>query len=117
MYYTALIIFIITYTGIIFTRLPGMNIDRPSAAFFGAVAMILFGVLNFDEAIHSIDFNTIALLLGMMIIGAMANLIVIESAGNHGIRIRFWEFMKSGAIVTILTLLVSFGILCMRLSL
>ncbi len=68
MYLTALIIFIITYTGIIFTRLPKMNIDRPSAAFFGAVAMILFGVLSFEEAIQSIDFNTIALLLGMMII-------------------------------------------------
>lgn len=45
-----------------------MNIDRPSAAFFGAVAMIFFGVLTFDEAISAIDFNTIALLLGMMII-------------------------------------------------
>ena len=68
MYTTALIIFIITYTGIIFTRLPRINIDRPSAAFFGAVAMIVFGVMNFDEAIQAIDFNTIALLLGMMII-------------------------------------------------
>lgn len=67
-YYIALIIFIITYTGIIFTRLPKMNIDRPSAAFFGAVAMVVFGVLGFDEAIRAIDFNTIALLLGMMII-------------------------------------------------
>jgi len=64
----ALIIFIITYIGIIFTRLPKINIDRPSAAFFGAVAMVLFGVLGFDEAILSIDFNTITLLLGMMII-------------------------------------------------
>lgn len=65
---SAAIIFIITYTGIIFTRLPGVNIDRPSAAFFGAVAMILFGVLTFDEAIAAIDFNTITLLIGMMII-------------------------------------------------
>lgn len=64
----ALIIFGITYTGIIFTRLPGMNIDRPSAAFFGAVAMIASGIMGFDEAILSIDFNTIGLLLGMMII-------------------------------------------------
>lgn len=64
----ALIIFIVTYTGIIFTRLPWLNIDRPSAAFFGAVAMVLFGVLSFDEAIYAIDFNTIGLLLGMMII-------------------------------------------------
>lgn len=68
MHYAALIIFILTYTGIIFTRLPKMNIDRPSAAFFGAVSMVLFGVLGFDEAIRAIDFNTIALLLGMMII-------------------------------------------------
>lgn len=66
--FVALIIFIITYTGIIFTRLPWLNIDRPSAAFFGAVAMILFGVLSFDQAINAIDFNTIGLLLGMMII-------------------------------------------------
>ncbi|HOP61922.1 MAG TPA: SLC13 family permease [Spirochaetota bacterium] len=65
---TAIIIFIITYTGIIFTRLPGVNIDRPSASFFGAVAMIVAGVLTFDEAIASIDFNTITLLIGMMII-------------------------------------------------
>lgn len=64
----ALIIFVITYIGIIFTRLPWINIDRPSAAFFGAVAMIFFGVITFDEAISAIDFNTIALLLGMMII-------------------------------------------------
>ncbi|NMD00331.1 MAG: anion transporter [Bacteroidales bacterium] len=64
----ALIIFLITYTGIIFTRLPWLNIDRPSAAFFGAVAMMLFGVMTFDEAIYAIDFNTLGLLLGMMII-------------------------------------------------
>jgi Na+/H+ antiporter NhaD/arsenite permease-like protein len=65
---SATIIFIITYTGIIFTRLPGVNIDRPSAAFFGAVAMIVVGILSFDEAVSAIDFNTISLLIGMMII-------------------------------------------------
>ncbi len=63
-----LIIFIITYIGIIFTRLPKVNIDRPSAAFTGVVAMIVFGVISFEDAIKSIDFNTITLLLGMMII-------------------------------------------------
>ncbi len=65
---TALIIFIFTYVGIIFTRLPGINVDRPSAAFFGAVAMVVFGVLDLGEAVKAIDYNTIALLLGMMII-------------------------------------------------
>jgi len=64
----ALIIFIITYLGIIFTRLPGITVDRPSAAFSGAVAMVLFGIFTPDEAVAAIDFNTIFLLLGMMII-------------------------------------------------
>ncbi|MCX8123465.1 MAG: anion transporter [Spirochaetes bacterium] len=68
MHYIALAIFIFTYTGIIFTRLPWFNVDRPSAAYFGAIAMILTGVLTFEEAITAIDFNTIALLLGMMIV-------------------------------------------------
>ncbi len=64
----SLVIFVITYTGIIFTRLPWINIDRPSAAFFGAVAMIIFGIMTFEEAVLAVDFNTITLLLGMMII-------------------------------------------------
>lgn len=69
-----LIIFILTYIGIIFTRLPGVNIDRPSAAFFGAVLMIVFGLISFQEAVSAIDFNTIALLLGMMILIAVLEL-------------------------------------------
>ena len=67
----ALIIFAITVLGIIFTRLPKLNIDRPSAAFFGAVAVIIFGAISFDEAVSAIDYNTIGLLLGMMIIIAV----------------------------------------------
>lgn len=70
----ALIIFVITYLGIIFTRLPGVNVDRPSAAYFGAIAMVLFGVLTPEEAVAAIDVNTIFLLLGMMIIIATLQL-------------------------------------------
>ncbi|MBO7276361.1 MAG: anion transporter [Bacteroidales bacterium] len=66
----ALIIFVITYIGIIFTRLPKVNIDRPSAAFIGAVAMLAFSIVSFEEAVSFIDFNTIFLLLGMMIVVA-----------------------------------------------
>lgn len=65
---TAALILIFTYIGVAFTRLPKVNVDRPSAAFIGAVLMILFGVLTFQEAVGAIDFNTIALLLGMMIL-------------------------------------------------
>jgi Na+/H+ antiporter NhaD/arsenite permease-like protein len=45
------------------------------------------------------------------IIGAMANIIVIESADNFGVKIGFWEFFKSGIIITILTFVVSVSLL------
>lgn len=72
---TVLVIFIITYIGIIFTRLPGINIGRPAAAFLGAVCLTLVGAVSFDEAIGLVDFNTLALLMGMMIViaGLRAN--------------------------------------------
>lgn len=71
---TALIIFGLTYLGIIFTRLPGVNVDRPSAAYFGAIAMVVFGVITPEEAVAAIDTNTIFLLLGMMIVIATLQL-------------------------------------------
>jgi Na+/H+ antiporter NhaD/arsenite permease-like protein len=66
----ALVIFVITYTGVALTRLPWIRIDRPSAAFLGAVTMVLFGVLTPEQAIESIDWGTISLLLGMMVLVA-----------------------------------------------
>lgn len=64
----ALTIFIITYIGIIFNKLPLLKINRIGIAFAGSVLMIICGALGLEDAIQSIDFNTIALLLGMMII-------------------------------------------------
>jgi Na+/H+ antiporter NhaD/arsenite permease-like protein len=46
--------------------------DRSLLALLGAGAMILSGVLTQEEAIHSIDFNTIALLTGMMLLVSVA---------------------------------------------
>ena len=70
----ATIIFGITYLGIIFTRFPKVNMDRTSAAFTGAIAMVLLGIISFKDAIDSVDFNTILLLMGMMMMVAMLQL-------------------------------------------
>jgi Na+/H+ antiporter NhaD/arsenite permease-like protein len=43
------------------------------------------------------------------IIGAMANLIVIESAQKEGVFIGFMTFLKAGLVVTLLTLPLSMG--------
>lgn len=44
------------------------KINRSIVALLGALLMIVLGVLSQEEAIAGIDFNTIALLIGMMII-------------------------------------------------
>jgi Na+/H+ antiporter NhaD/arsenite permease-like protein len=59
----AIIIFVATYLVIISERL-----DRTVVALSGAALMIAFGVLDQHQAIDAIDFNTLALLIGMMII-------------------------------------------------
>ncbi len=41
------------------------------------------------------------------ILGAAANVIVVEGARKQGVLVTFWQFVKGGVIVTIVTLLIS----------
>jgi len=61
--FTAILIFTITFILIISEK-----INRTSIALFGATMLLLTNVVTQEEAIGSIDFNTIGLLIGMMII-------------------------------------------------
>jgi Na+/H+ antiporter NhaD/arsenite permease-like protein len=65
-----LVIFILTYAVIALGEIPWTRIDRTGAALAGAVAMVITGALSESAAVHAIDFHTIALLLGMMIVVA-----------------------------------------------
>ncbi len=56
-------IFLITY-GLIVTE----RVHRTAAALLGGVAIIIFGVLEQEQAFYSIDWNVIFLLAGMMMI-------------------------------------------------
>ncbi len=64
----AAIIFLITFILISFRRLSILPIGRPSSALLGAVLMVAFGVVTPKEAYDHINWDTICLLLGMMII-------------------------------------------------
>jgi Na+/H+ antiporter NhaD/arsenite permease-like protein len=66
----AIVIFAATYLVIALGKLPGFHLDRAGAALLGASLMVGTGVLSLDQAYGAIDFNTIALLLGMMIVVA-----------------------------------------------
>ncbi len=59
----AITIFIVAYALIISEK-----VHRTIVGIFGAMLMIMFGILSQETAIHHIDFNTLGLLMGMMII-------------------------------------------------
>jgi len=66
----ALLIFLGTYLVLTVGRLPWFRIDRTGAAIIGASLMIAFRVLTMDEAIRSVNHETLILLFGMMIVVA-----------------------------------------------
>ena len=51
-------------------RLPGFRIDRMGAAIIGASLMVAFNVLTFEEAYQAVNYDTLVLLFGMMIVVA-----------------------------------------------
>jgi Na+/H+ antiporter NhaD/arsenite permease-like protein len=66
----AIAIFAITYLVVAIGRLPGFRLDRAGAALVGASLMVAAGALPLEEAPKAIDFDTIILLLGVMIVVA-----------------------------------------------
>jgi di/tricarboxylate transporter len=66
----AVLIFTATYAVMAIGKLPGSHMDRAGAALLGASLMVTTGLLSLDDAYRAVDFDTIALLLGMMIIVA-----------------------------------------------
>ena len=66
----AITIFAGTYLFIAIGKLPGYQLDRAGAALLGASLMVGLGVVSLDQAYRAIDFDTITLLLGMMILVA-----------------------------------------------
>lgn len=63
LFYSAVAVFIIAYAFIISEK-----VHRTVVALSGATLMILLGVLNQEAAVEGVDFNTLGLLIGMMVI-------------------------------------------------
>jgi Na+/H+ antiporter NhaD/arsenite permease-like protein len=67
---SALAIFAATYLVVAIGRVPGLRLDRAGAALVGASLMVACGALTLSEAYRAIDFDTLTLLLGMMLLVA-----------------------------------------------
>src|SRR5262249_18049004 len=63
-------IFAGAYLALAIGKIPGLRIDRAGVALVGAALMLGAGVLTLDEASRAVDFATITLLLGIMIVVA-----------------------------------------------
>ncbi len=66
----ALFIFLLTYVGAAIGRIPCLRPDRAGIALLGGAAMIAVGAISMEDAYRAINFDTITLLLGMMIVVA-----------------------------------------------
>jgi Na+/H+ antiporter NhaD/arsenite permease-like protein len=90
-------LFILTYAAIMTER-----INRAVVALLGAGLAIASGLINQEEAIRAIDFNTLALLAGMMIIVG-----ITKKSGLFGyVAIRATQFMRGSPAGIMLALAV-----------
>ena len=64
------IIFCLTYLLISGRRLKMLPLNRPAAALLGTVLMVACGVMTPEQAYRAVDYDTLVLLLGMMLISA-----------------------------------------------
>lgn len=68
-----LLIFFLVYVVMGLGKMPGFKIDRTGAALVGALAMIVVGSIGAKAAWEGIDYRTIGLLFGLMVVsGAFA---------------------------------------------
>ncbi|HUN25533.1 MAG TPA: anion transporter [Steroidobacteraceae bacterium] len=102
-------IFAASYLVIAIGRMPGFRLDRPGAALVGASLMVALGILPLEEAFRAIDFDTIALLLGMMILVANLRLSgFFRLAGGWAVRRARHPLLLLAAIILLAGLLSAF---------
>jgi Na+/H+ antiporter NhaD/arsenite permease-like protein len=65
-----LVVFTAVYLGMALGRWPGLALDRTGIALLGAIALVLGGAIDGPAALRAIDFPTVIVLFGLMILSA-----------------------------------------------
>lgn len=91
----SLIILIITYF-LIFTN----RRIRTTSAFFGAILVIILGLITFDKAITYIDFNKLGIIIGMMIFTIIAK----ESGIFQYLALKTTKYSKGNPLILLIFL-------------
>jgi Na+/H+ antiporter NhaD/arsenite permease-like protein len=82
-------IFGLTYLALAVGKIPGLRIDRAGIALVGAAAMLVFGVLDLREAAKAVDYETLILLFGMMVVVAFLRISGFFALATRAIASRF----------------------------
>ncbi|HEX8793531.1 MAG TPA: anion transporter [Polyangiaceae bacterium] len=64
------VVFVLVYLGLAVGKLPFVHLDRAGIALVGATVALVLGIITFPQAVEAVDFATIALLFGMMVVVA-----------------------------------------------
>ena len=62
------VIIVVTLVGVAMGRYPALKMNRATIALVGATLLVALGTLSLDEAYAAVDWNTIVLLFGMMVL-------------------------------------------------
>jgi len=106
----ATVIFGITYVPISGRQLKILPLNRPAAALLGAVLMVSTGVMTPERAYRAVNYDTIVLLLAMMLVSAYLSLarffewaadVVLEFSHTPG-RLLLYLILTSGTLSALL---------------
>lgn len=65
-----ILVFLVVYIAMGFGKLPGFKVDRTGAAVIGALAMMAAGSITAQQSWAAIDYRTIGMLFGLMVVSA-----------------------------------------------
>ncbi len=82
-------IFGLTYLALALGKVPGLRIDRAGIALVGAAAMLACGVLSMRDAARAVDYETIVLLFGMMVVVSYLRMAGFFALATERIATRF----------------------------
>ena len=103
-FWLTLVLFTLTYAGLALGEIPGLRMDRAAIAMVGATLMLVTGLLTLPQAVAAgcIDYKTLLLLFGMMVVVAFLRLsgVFQGMAGWARDRIRSPRVMLAATIAT-----------------
>lgn len=99
-------IFALTYLGMALGRVPGLRIDRTGIAVVAAIAMFGIGAVPTEKLLGAIDFPTLIILFGLMILSAQ----FATSRFYDWCSLRIAATARSPAIILAITVIVAGGL-------